>query len=393
MKVLVISYMYPNARNPNLGIFIEERLINLSRVCDVKLINPYPWIPPFGLLKRWTMPYFQKQNNIEIYRPKYFPLPGSFFNFIKGIWCFIFIKREIKGINRKFNFDIIHAHRVFPEGFAAVLLARIYKKPAIVTIHGSDINFAAKNPIIKKMVTFTLKKASKIIVVSKTLKKLILELRAPEEKIEVLLNAVDTNKFKPQNKEDARNKLSLDLNKKIILFVGNLVDVKNPLFLIEACHRLKERGVDNFVLVMIGDGYLKNKIKNKITEYCLEKLIFLIGLQSHEKIPLWMSAADFLVLPSKNEGMPTVVLEAMACALPVIATEVGGIPEIIKDYNNGILIPSDDIEKLEKGMSRLINDEKLREEISRKGLFFIKEKGLTWLDEAYKTFGIYKGLL
>jgi N-acetyl-alpha-D-glucosaminyl L-malate synthase BshA len=385
--------MYPNEKNPNLGIFIKERIKNLSSLCDVKLINPYPWIPRFRLFRKWIIPHIQKQNNIEIYHPKYIPLPGSFFNFIKGIWCFIFIRSEVEKLNKKFNFDIIHAHRIFPEGFASVLLGESCKKPVVVTIHGSDINFLTKNLIIKRMIVFALNRANKIIVVSERLKKRILEMRIPEKKIEVLLNAVDTDKFKLQNKIDARRKLGLPLDKKIILFVGNFVDVKNPLSLIEISHRLRERRKKDFLLIMIGDGYLKNEIKNKINAYSIQELIFLVGPRPHEEIPLWMAAADFLVLPSRNEGMPTVLLEAMACGLPIVATRVGGIPEVINDGENGILIDSNNIRELERSIVSLIDDEKLREKIRTNELSFLKKKNVTWQEQAHIIFDIYKEVL
>lgn len=393
MKVLVISYMYPNMRRPNSGIFIQERLENLSQLCEVKLINPCPWIPPIGSLKKLIMPNIQKENSIEIYRPKYLPLPGRIFNFIKGIWCFIFIKNEVKELYKKFNFDIIHAHRVFPEGVAAVLLGGVHKKPVVITLHGSDINYWAKSYFIRKMIIFSLDKADKIIAVSKALKSQILEMGIADGKIEVLFNAVDTNKFKPLNKIDARKKLGLPVGKKIIIFVGNLVMVKSPLFLLESIHQIREKGKDDFLLVMIGDGVLKDEIENKINKFSLQVVIKLVGAKPHEEIPFWMSAADFLVLPSINEGMPTVLLEAMACGLPVIATEVGGVSEIVDNEKTGILIQSNDAEALGKNILRLIDDEKLRERLKLNGLLFIKENNLTWQDEAFKTLGIYKRIL
>lgn len=394
MKVLIISYMYPNVRNPNLGIFIKGRLINLSRLCDIKLISPYPWIPSFGVLKRWIMPYFQKQDNIEVYRPKYLPLPGSFFNFIKGIWCFVFIKGTVRKLNERFNFDIIHAHRVFPEGFAAVLLGKFFKKPVVITIHGSDINSLHKNIFIRKMILFTLNRADEIIAISVALKTKILEVGAVEsKKISVLFNGVDLDTFKVQSKKKARERLSLPQEKKIILFVGNLVDVKNPLLLIEAVCRLKRGKNGEYLFVIIGEGSLKGEIENRISKYSLGEAVVMAGAKPHEKLPVWMAAADCLVLPSKSEGMGVVLLEAMACGLPIIATRVGGIPEVITDGENGILITSNNVGELEKSIENLIDDERLRERIGKNGALFIKEKNLTWQAEAFKTLSIYKRIL
>lgn len=341
------------------------------------------------------MPYFQKQNNIEIYRPKYFPLPGRFFNCIKGLWCFLFIKDTVKRLNKIFNFDVIHAHRVFPEGFAGVLLSKYLRKPIVVTIHGSDINsLFAKSFFIRKMILFALSRADKVIVISKDLERKVLKTGiVKKEKVVVLFNGVDLGKFKEQDKIKARKKLLLPQEKKIILFVGNLIEVKNPLLLIEVVRKVKKGKNGDYLFVMIGEGSLKREIGNRISKYSLGEIVMMTGAKPHEELPVWMAATDCLVLPSKSEGMGIVLLEAMACGLPIIATRVGGIPEVINDGETGILITSNDVGELERSITRLIDDKKLREKMGENGVLFIEKKNLTWQSEAERTLDIYEKVL
>lgn len=378
MKVLVISHMYPNARKPLDGIFVKERLKNLCRHCEIKVVCPYPWFPALGFLKKLSMPKKEIQDNIEVYYPKYFPLPGKYFNLVKGFWSFLFIRNVVVNIQKRFNFDIIHAHRVYPDGFAAILLGKIFKKPIVITIHGSDINILIKSFIIKRMIRFSLTRAKCIITVSNALKEKIIGLGIAGNKIEILSNAIDSDKFKPINKIEARKKIDLPLTKKIILFVGNFVYAKNPLLLIDLAYEIKKQGRSDLFFIMVGDGELKQKIIDKIKYLSVKEIVKLIEQKQHDEIPLWMNAADVFVLPSRFEGLPTVLVEAMACGLPIVATKVGGIPEIIKDNERGILIEPNDATAIVKGVLTLADNENLREKFKVEGLKFIKERKLTW---------------
>ncbi len=385
MNVLVLSHMYPDNHNPQFGIFIRREVEALTKYCRLNVVSPRPWIPGNG---RYVPAGNTK--DYKVYYPFYFPLPGALFNPLKGWWFFLFMVRTVLCIRKKFTFDIIHAHRVYPDGFAAVLLGKLMKKPVVISARGSDINVLACNFIIRRLIKYAFIHAQKIITVSKTLAEKIVATGIPEEKVYLMPKGVDTEMFYPQDRQKMRNMLSIPQDKVVVLYMGNLVAVKNPLAVVEAAVALTLQERESLHFIMVGDGGLRKRIEQIIKEKGLVDSFSLIGRVDPSQVGYWMNAADVLVLPSLNEGMPNVLYEAMACGLPVIASNVGGVPEIIEEGITGFLVDVSDLQELKNRILTCAKDRPLRERIGRNSRMYIEKRKLNWDENAKKIVMVYQ---
>lgn len=347
MKILVFTTLFPNNVWPNHGVFVKERMSAVARLdgCGVRVIAPVPYYPPMRVGKRWRYSQVARKeviDGIQVYHPRYFLIPKLSMPF-HGFMMFLSVLYFVNKIKARFDFDIIDAHYVYPDGFAAVLLGRIFRKPVVVTARGSDINVFAGLPIIRRLLFYTLERVDGVIAVSEALKKRIVGLGIPENKIAVVPNGVDPTKFYPIAKTLARENLGLPNDRKLLLSVGGLEPVKGFDHLIRAIRILiDEFQLTDVLLLIVGDGALHQQLLRMISACSVDAHVRLIGAVPHEQLRLWYSAADLFCLASRSEGWPNVVVESLACGTPVVATAVGGIPEIISSESVGCLVNSGD---------------------------------------------------
>lgn len=341
-KVLILTATFPTLANPTSGTFIYEQVKALIDFIDLVVIVPIQFLYP---LKRYEkrryllskVPKRQNKDGIDIRYVKYLYVP-SFIEFVSPFPVIFSVLWHI--VKHRENVDIIHAHMAYV-GYVGVWLGKILKKTVIVTVHGSDINIGTQNlpeyRLRKKRIIWALKNCKKVIAVSKALKKKIVALGIPEGKVVFVPNIFDNKKFYPMDRKEAIKQVNAPTANKIILYVGNLVPIKGLEYLIDAISILVKTRND-FLLVMVGDGESRSLIERKINELNLNNHIRLIGRRPHNEIPYWMNACDIFVMSSLNEGWPTVISEALACGKPVVATKVGGIPEIITHEKLGLLV-------------------------------------------------------
>ena len=276
-----------------------------------------------------------KQINYNTIYSKFFTLP---IEVLQKRNCILEAKNCIKTLARNpINFSLIHAHFLYT-GFIGAELKNVYRKPFVVTAHGGDIyDLPFRDKWYNTIARYVLNEADQVITVSQFNAEKILSLGVSSKKIHVIPNGYDEKLFKPFSTIAARKKLRLPLNKKILLSIGNLVDAKGHTYLIDAMRMvLKKR--NDVILVIVGSGPLKEPLQRKTRELGLEGKILFIGQKKHEEIPVWMNACDVFVLPSLCESFGVVIIEALACGKPVVATRIGGIPEIIIDKGFGILV-------------------------------------------------------
>ncbi len=366
MRVLVITNLFPNNQEPGRGIFNKQQFLRLQKHCSIRVIAPLP-------LSSQNISAEETIENIKVYHPRYLAIP-FIGRLLSGYTFYLSIKNLAKQILHDFPYDVILATWAFPDGFAASLLSKDLNKPLVIKLHGTDINVGLQSPLRKKMIASSLHHASKIIAVSRPLKEKVKGLGINEGKIELLGNGVDKNLFKPMDKQSCRKQLGFDPNKKYILFVGNLVAIKGVNDLIEAFKQLDE----NFILNMIGTGDLSTQLQHTIDHYGLSDRIRLQGRKPHQEIAVWMNASDIFCLPSLNEGCPNVIVEAVGCGVPIVATKVGAIPELLMNYSQSILVnPKDSV-----GLAQAIKD------IDRKPKEKTEINYLSWEDNAQKLFKI-----
>ncbi len=240
----------------------------------------------------------------------------------------------------EFKPDLIYAPWIYPDGWAGVELAFEAGLPVVVKAFGSDVLLLDRYPGKVARTAEAVRRADAVIAVSQDLARRIAALGADPEKVSVIYDGVETETFRPGPRSEARSQVGLPEHEPLILFVGNLVPVKAPEVLIEACAALAKAG-RGFTCRFIGQGPLRSALERQAARLGIADRVQFLGPLPHDQLPVWYRAADVLALPSRSEGVPNVLLEAAACGTPFVASRVGGIPEIVDVGPNTLVLPGD----------------------------------------------------
>jgi teichuronic acid biosynthesis glycosyltransferase TuaC len=345
MRILTFTSLFPNSAQPELGVFISQRAQHIARLPDttVHVIAPVPYSPGWLAAKPWRIygqiPKKETTGNLETWHPRYALLPGISMP-LHGLLMFLGALSNARKLHRRFAFDCIDAHYVYPDGFAAILLGKILKIPVVVSARGTDINVFPSFRLIRPLIRWTLQQSRGLIAVSSALKDRMVRLGAPAEKIRVIPNGIDVQRFGPVDRREARRSLGIPITGTVIVSVGSLVPAKRHELLIEAIVQLSSQ-IPDLRAYIVGDGSLRSELEALRRRTHGEERVFLVGEKPNIELSRWFSAADVSCLLSAREGWPNVVMESLACGTPVIATRVGGIPEIIVSSELGILVAED----------------------------------------------------
>lgn len=394
-NLLIITSTFPFESHHE-GSFIKEQIRYLRKeFSKVYVIAPLAYFPKILLnSKRFqhysgysVYPTNYSFDNVKIFFPRYLPLSifKDFFTNIRTTLSFLAVERTIK--KEKLTFDIIHAHFIWPSGYVGARLKGKYHKPLIITAHGGDIYYQPfKNSKWLRSTQHILKHSDKIITTSMRNYKIITEeLSISSDKVKVVRNGFDEKSFCPMEKNMVRDRLLLPKSVKIILSVGYVVKIKGHRYLIEAMNKIVSNRTD--VLCVIVGKSSKLKLQTLVEKLYLTNYVRIVEAKPHEELPLWMNACDVFVLPSLDEGFPTVIPEALGCSKPVVATSVGGVPEIIQDENIGLLVKKQNSESLSNGILTALNKEWDSEKIVEYAMQF------TWDKIAKQILRIYDEML
>ncbi len=367
MKILTFTSLFPNAIRPEFGVFVYQRVAAVARRSsnEVEVIAPVPYFPTWIPVERWRnftkIPKSETVGSLSVAHPRYPLLPGVMP--LHGWLIFLGCLLESRRLHRKHNFDCIDAHYIYPDGFAAILLGKVLGIPVLLSARGTDINVFPKFRLIRPMIQWSLRRAAGVVAVSEALKKLMVELGAPPDKIKVIANGIDAGRFHAMPQAAARQALGIPQNAKVIMSVGALIPAKSHEMLIRAVALL--RGGDAKPrLYIAGEGQLRESLTTLIKELHLEEQAFLVGRQPNERLNLWFSAAEISCLASLREGMPNVVLESLACGTPVVATRVGGAPEVLVSDELGLLVEPN-TNAIAEGLERALRTQWDRDFIAR----------------------------
>jgi teichuronic acid biosynthesis glycosyltransferase TuaC len=400
VKVLVISHMHPKINNPVNGIFVyEQNEALLKEGVVLRVVSPIPYVPAIlqnnpkrkGYRK---FPPFTMVQNVPVYYPHYLCIPGAFFYWISSYGFYLGILNLVKCLIDTFKPDVLHAHFAIPDGFAGLLLSKRLNLPIMCTLHGDDINII---PYYNRFLTHTTKKVIKetdqIVAVSKGIKKEAEKLALPKRKIKVVHNGIYVHDFvfNSRARDKVRKKLQINSKSKVLLFVGGLEINKGVYELIESFISLTSQ-YHNLHLIMVGIGSERHSLEKIRRGNKLSDKLHLMGQISHDAIPDFYSSSDIFVLPTYNEGFPTVIKEAMAAGLPVIASRVGGIPEVVEEGKTGYLINSKDVTSLTKAIIRCIEDENLCHKMGKYAREIVEQK-FSWETNAKEHVKLYEDLL
>ncbi len=326
-----------------------------------------------------------EHEDLLVHHPRYLVVPKV--EILTGLLYFLACLRVLRRIRKQFRFDALHVHWAYPDGFAGSMLSVVFKVPVVITAHGSDIYTYSKYPGVRWLLKWGLRKANSVVAVSNALRSEIKAMRL-DHPVEVIpCAAVDPERFKIINLRQCRKELGLPEENKIILFVGNLLPVKGIKYLIEALAGLKTSGVQNVLLVLVGDGSEHAALRDTVRNLGLESSVLFAGRRPHQEIPLWMNSADVFCLPSLSEGTPNVIMEAMACGKPVVGTQVGGVPDVIRPDSTGYIVSPADSTALSKALEKALS--------SVWNHVYISEiaKQVTWDSLAQKYFHLFQAIL
>jgi len=363
MRILTYTSLYPNSVQTRHGIFIENRLRHLIAKKKVKLtvIAPVPWFPfknrKFGSYSEFaSISSYEKRYGIDIYHPRYPVIPKVGMNF-SPLLMYYFTRNFVKKIIDKLGgVDLIDAHYFFPDGVAAARIAKLLCIPLVISARGTDINVIPNYRRPLKQIIQAADQANGLITVSEALKERLISLGVTAEKISTIRNGVDLNLFHQNKREETRKQYGMD--NITLLSVGNLVELKGHHIVIEAMKYFPD-----MKLVIVGKGVKKNTLVNLAQSLNVMNQILFIENVSQEYLSQLYSAADITVLASSREGMPNVILESIACGTPVVATDVGGIPEILKSIKSGVLMRTRNVDELVLALKTLIDNYPRRADI------------------------------
>lgn len=392
MNVLVLSHLFPNEFDMASGTFVREQVQSLRALgANVVVVSPSYWGPKWlrffeSVRKRLVIPAVSEIDGFPVYRPRVPILPKNGGYFAWGMLFYLACRRLILELAEKHRFDLIHAHTALPDGFAAVLLARDLHVPAVCTLHGSDVNvYPYWSRLIRSATTWALHRSDRLIAVSEDLKTATITL-AGNRDVAVVHNGASGAKFCSGKKSTARSTLCLPQDKKIVCFVGYLRSEKALNYLIDGFSELQEH---DSLLCVVGDGPLRSDLLAQAASLDIGGRCIFAGQRPHEEVPLWLAAADCVVLCSLSEGLPTILPEAMLSGTPVIATPVGGIPEIIRNGETGLTIPIKDSGAITNAISKLFSEPALADRIAQNALS-VATSSLTWEVNARKTLAVYE---
>ncbi len=332
MRVLTFTSLYPNKIDPRHGIFVKNRMTYFDQIENIsrKVIAPVQYFPLLGLFPRGKfhrynqVPKMEIQRDITVYHPRYMTIPGTSLIDAAGAMVSAADKILPTIYPDQGTFDLVDGHYLYPDGVAAYKIAQKYDKPLILTARGSDVNFWMAQAAQKEKILPALNYASKIICVSAALKNRLIEHGIPADKITVIMNGVDRAIFNANQRPVRAGKY--------LLSIGNLVPLKGHEYILRALAKLPDEK-----LIIIGSGPLDAHLKKLAQRLNIVSSVTFLPNIPHDELADYYRNAKCTILMSSMEGMPNVILESLACGTPVIATNVGGISEVVTK-DNGILI-------------------------------------------------------
>jgi glycosyltransferase involved in cell wall biosynthesis len=341
MRILALTNLYPNPFHPHRAPFSRHWLRILGERHDVRVISPIAWTMEWRARLRGAPPLPPGRrivnDNLVVDHPRLFFIPRA----CRGWYGYAYlasIQRTFDRVAAEHRPELVYTSWAYPDGWAAVRLARRHRIPAILQVHGSDIRLLEQYPSRKKHTAEALREASGVVAVSQDLAKRVVALGAVADRIRVIYDGVDSAIFCPGEKSTARARIGVPDGDPLLLYIGNLVPVKGIDVLIDACARLAAERFP-FRLFILGQGPFRRTLERQADRLGLGACVRFMGSMPQSELAHWYRAADCFVLPSRSEGVPNVLLEAMACGVRWVATAVGGVPEIARAASSRLVSP------------------------------------------------------
>lgn len=357
MKILVVTTLYPNAATPHRAVFVRQFCAKLKEYAEIRILAPVPYFPPLPWFKRWNafraVPQWEETENGAVEHPRYLVLPKV--EMLTGWLYLLSVLPAVRRIRSEFPFDCLNVHWAYPDGFAMALAGRLLGCPVVLTAHGSDIYSYRNRPLVNPLLRWAFGQVQAVVAVSEALKQAIGGIGATRRLAVIPCAAINPDIFAMRDQRQCRQRLGLADAESWIVFIGNLVPVKGCRFLVEAFAQLKAmRAGQTLRLAIVGDGPERAELESLADRLGIRPQVVFAGRRPHHEIPEWMNSADIFCLPSLSEGMPNVAVEAMACGRPVVASRVGGLPDLVPTPWAGLLVPAGDSEQLAGALAQAV---------------------------------------
>lgn len=353
MKVLVLLSLYPNDVQRRHGIFIEHRVAHLSTTRDsLQVIAPVPWFPLknpiFGRYADFARtPCKAVRRDTPISYPRYPVLPKVGMSTAPWLMAAA-LYRHVASLRQKFNFDVIDSYYLYPDGVAASLLARWFNRPYLMTALGSDVSLIPQFPRERRMIVRAVERAYAVTAVCGALRDELVSIGVASDKIHVVEHGVDLDMFRPPEDRRALRR-SLGMDGPTLLSVGHLIDRKGHDLAIRAVAALP--GVR---LMIAGDGPRDRALRALAMNLGVGDRVEFLGHVDQERLPGLYGAADIALNCADREGIANVLLEAIACGTPLVATPVWGSPEVVKVREAGLLTADRSVPAISDTIARLL---------------------------------------
>ena len=342
LRILVSSGIFPNRVLTNRGIYNLKAATALARYCDVRVVAPVPYFPAALRTPRYAwyaqVPRQDEVGGFAVEYPRYFVTP-KVGRSLHGVFLYLSLRSFYRDVIRRFAPDVILGYFAYPYGFANVLFGRAAGVPVVTFCRGSDIHSIARKRSQSRVIAWALRRSAKVFAVSRALKAEVVELGVDADHVVVIPNGIEAERFTHTGRETARARVGLPAAGRVVVCVSRLSAEKGIDVLIDAVAHLQTRNVR---VVIVGDGPDETALVERARQAGVSDRVVFAGSRPHDEVPLWIAAADVAVLSSRKEGYPNAVVEYLACGRPVVATRVGGVPEILTSRDLGAMVDPED---------------------------------------------------
>lgn len=362
-RLIVYCSLFPSATAPTARSFIRERMFRVAQHLPIMVVAPQAW-SPFDVIVRRLRPGFrpmaigyETMDGIEVHRPRFFSLPGL----LKGLDGWFMARATlpvVRRIQKRFGATLIDAHFLYPDGWAATRIGLALGLPVTITIRGSKDEWLIETDRRPRLVE-AMRSAVKLFAVSEALKRNVAQrLGIDEAKVAVIGNGVDLDKFGPVDRAEARRRLGIAGSARVLIGVGNLIPTKGFHRIIALLPALRARHPDLLFLIVGGgasQGDMRDELEALARRLGVADAVRLCGCQPHDALAWYYGAADVFAQATEFEGWSNVLLEAMACGLPVVTTRVGGNAEVVADAAVGELVDWWDADEFRAAIERALD--------------------------------------
>jgi glycosyltransferase involved in cell wall biosynthesis len=365
LRVLVFTLVFPNPQQPLHGTFVFERINHLAELADIQVVAPIAW-------HRWLrapVPRQEMRSGIVVWHPVFWYLPKIFW-WLRGLFLFLSTVHRVNRLRRNFEFDLIDAHFAYPDGWAAVLLGRWFGRPVCITLRGT-IEQWSRSRFGRLLCDWGLRRAARVIAVAESLADRARQGGVPQQRVAMIANGVDTDRFRLVDAAEARRRVGWQDTGRLLLSVGHISPRKGFHRVIRALPRAIAKCPELKLVIVGGRGAEEDnraELRAMVQRLGLSDRVVFAGAKPPDEVALWLAAADVFILASDYEGCPNVVLEAMACGRPVVATKVGDIARMVPAFA-GVLFddPNDEAALAEcilTALSRAWDDQRIRDHVA-----------------------------